>query len=52
MASVFLSHSDRDRAVTERVVARLRAAGFAALFIDFDPEYGILECPRFPGHRP
>src|SRR5688500_4300625 len=41
MASVFVSHSSRDRAVTERVVARLRAAGFAALFLDFDPEQGI-----------
>src|ERR687894_351284 len=41
MASVFVSHSSRDRAVTERVVEGLRAAGFAALFVDFDPEHGI-----------
>ena len=41
MASVFVSHSSRDRAATERVVARLRAAGFAALFVDFDPDQGI-----------
>src|SRR3954471_7560105 len=41
MASVFVSHSSRDRAVTERVAERLRAAGFAALFVDFDPEQGI-----------
>jgi hypothetical protein len=41
MASVFISHSSRDRAVTEQVVERLRAAGFAALFVDFDPEQGI-----------
>src|SRR5215216_7720949 len=41
MASVFVSHSSRDWAATERVVARLRAAGFAALFVDFDPEQGI-----------
>src|SRR4051794_36451684 len=41
MASVFVSHSSRDRAVTEQVAARLRAAGFAALFVDFDPEQGI-----------
>src|ERR687886_304119 len=41
MASVFVSHSSRDRAATERVVAQLRAAGFAALFVDFDPEQGI-----------
>src|SRR5687768_17186441 len=41
MAAVFVSHSSRDRAATEWVVARLRAAGFAALFVDFDPEQGI-----------
>src|ERR687885_986647 len=41
MASVFVSHSSQDRAVTERVAARLRAAGLAALFVDFDPEQGI-----------
>src|SRR3954471_4126414 len=41
MASVFVSHSSRDRVVTERVVARLRTAGFAALFVDFDPDQGI-----------
>jgi energy-coupling factor transporter ATP-binding protein EcfA2 len=41
MASVFVSHSSQDRAATEWVVARLRAAGFAALFVDFDPEQGI-----------
>jgi hypothetical protein len=41
MASVFVSHSSRDRAVTELVVERLRAAGLAALFVDFDPEHGI-----------
>src|SRR3954453_11601732 len=41
MASVFLSHSSRDEAVTERVAERLRDAGFAALFVDFDPQQGI-----------
>src|SRR3712207_8797673 len=41
MASIFVSHSSRDGAVTEGVVARLRAAGFAALFVDFDPEQGV-----------
>ena len=41
MASVFLSHSSRDEAVTERVAGRLRDAGFAALFVDFDPQQGI-----------
>ena len=41
MASVFISHSSQDRAVTEQVAERLRGAGFAALFVDFDPEQGI-----------
>ncbi len=41
MATVFVSHSSRDGPVTEWVVAQLRAAGFAALFVDFDPEDGI-----------
>src|SRR3954470_6390218 len=41
MASVFVSHSSQDQAVTEWVVQRVRAAGFAALFIDFDPGQGI-----------
>jgi hypothetical protein len=41
MASVFVSHSSRDEAVTERVVQRLRDAGFAALFVDFDPQQGV-----------
>src|SRR4051812_34903248 len=41
MTSVFVSHSSHDQAVTEQVVAQLRAAGFAALFVDFDPDQGI-----------
>src|SRR4051795_7729711 len=41
MASVFVSHSSRDRPVTDWLMERLGAAGFAALFIDFDPDHGI-----------
>jgi WD40 repeat protein len=41
MASLFLSHSSRDREVAERLLARLRQEGFAALFLDFDPEQGV-----------
>jgi hypothetical protein len=41
MASLFLSHSSRDREAAERLLARLRDEGFAALFLDFDPEQGI-----------
>jgi WD40 repeat protein len=41
MASLFVSHSSRDRAAVERVNERLRAEGFAALFLGFDPAQGI-----------
>jgi hypothetical protein len=41
MASIFVSHSSTDRRATERVSAHLQAAGYAALFVDFDPEQGI-----------
>jgi WD40 repeat protein len=41
MASLFVSHSSRDLAATKRVVERLSAEGFAALFLDFDPAQGI-----------
>ncbi|MEX5719144.1 nSTAND1 domain-containing NTPase [Geodermatophilus maliterrae] len=42
MASVFISHSSGDQAVTARVVERLQAAGFAAMFVDFNPEQGVV----------
>jgi WD40 repeat protein len=41
MASLFVSHSSHDRDEAERVAKRLRVEGFAALFLDFDPAYGI-----------
>src|SRR5918992_1366470 len=41
MASLFISHSSSDRDAAQRLAERLRAEGFAALFIDFDPEQGI-----------
>src|SRR6478735_46472 len=41
MTSVFVSHSSRDQELTREICARLRAAGLAALFVDFDPEQGI-----------
>jgi WD40 repeat protein len=41
VTGLFISHSSRDVEVTARLVARLREAGFTALFIDFDPEVGI-----------
>jgi WD40 repeat protein len=41
VASLFVSHSSRDRSAAERICHRLRAEGFAALFVDFDPAEGI-----------
>jgi hypothetical protein len=41
VASVFVSHSSRDRQATRQVSDGLRAAGFGALFVDFDPDLGI-----------
>ncbi|MER7393958.1 TIR domain-containing protein [Streptomyces sp. NPDC000151] len=41
MVALFISHSGRDRAVAKRIAGRLKAAGFAGLFLDFDPELGI-----------
>ena len=41
MASLFISHSSLDRDETERLAQRLRVEGFVALFLDFDPAFGI-----------
>jgi WD40 repeat protein/energy-coupling factor transporter ATP-binding protein EcfA2 len=41
MASVFISHSSVDRAVAAWLMDQFRSAGFAALFVDFDPKQGI-----------
>jgi WD40 repeat protein len=41
MASLFVSHSGRDRVVARRVHEWLHNAGYQALFLDFDPSGGI-----------
>src|SRR6266536_6106014 len=41
MASVFISHSARDNVQAERIRQSLKAAGFATVYLDFDPESGI-----------
>lgn len=41
MASLFLSHSSEDNDIAARLAEGLRAAGFEALFLDFDPAMGI-----------
>src|SRR3954463_6339783 len=38
---LFISHSSTDRRVAEQIVTRLRAEGFASLFLDIDPDQGI-----------
>src|SRR5512144_891246 len=39
--SLFVSHSRQDAAKTAELVGWLRAEGFDALFVDFDPDCGI-----------
>jgi hypothetical protein len=39
--TTFISHSSSDRDATDLLVELLRAKGFDALFLDFDPEQGI-----------
>ena len=41
MASLFISHSSSDGDAAKDLRERLRAEGYAALFLDFDPEQGI-----------
>lgn len=41
MSSLFVSHSSQDAALTAELARRLRAEGFEALFVDFDPDVGI-----------
>ena len=41
MTSLFVSHSGRDRTATKQVRDWLKAEGYAALFVDFDPDEGI-----------
>jgi WD40 repeat protein/energy-coupling factor transporter ATP-binding protein EcfA2 len=41
MASLFISHSGRDRVVAQRVHQWLQNVGYQALFLDFDPSDGI-----------
>lgn len=41
MASFFISHASRDRAVAERIRSWLVDRGYTSIFLDFDPEQGI-----------
>jgi hypothetical protein len=41
LSSLFISRSSRDHAIAMEVGRRLRAEGYTALFLDFDPDQGI-----------
>ena len=41
MVALFISHSSRDNEAADWIRKRLAAAGYAALFLDFDPEAGM-----------
>ena len=41
MASLFVSHSSHDRTIVENLRRQLAAAGFEAVFLDYDPDRGI-----------
>jgi len=41
LASLFIPHNSSDRDAAEYLGKRLRAEGFAALFLLFDPDQGI-----------
>jgi len=41
VSQLFISHSNKDKAITEALATRLRAQGHKSLFIDFDPDAGI-----------
>jgi WD40 repeat protein len=41
MGALFISHSSVDRSAAQDLSDRLEAEGFAAIFLDFDPDHGI-----------
>lgn len=41
MSLIFISHSSKDNAKAEEIIAWLEAKGFESIFLDFDPEQGI-----------
>ena len=41
MGTIFISHSSADNEIAEQLGVRLRALGYASLFLDFDAEIGI-----------
>jgi hypothetical protein len=41
MPAIFISHSNRDKEVSERIKSWLAALGFARVFLDYDPLTGI-----------
>jgi hypothetical protein len=42
MTAIFISHSSADNADADAMVAGLESKGHTSLFLDFDPEAGII----------
>ena len=42
MSAIFISHSSKDNDWAERIAAWLKHQGWESLFLDFDPEAGIV----------
>ena len=41
MSAIFISHSNKDKAICLELVERLEEQGHRSLFLDFDPQHGI-----------
>jgi hypothetical protein len=41
MATIFISHSSKDRAAVTEIAEQLKRRDFLSIFVDFDPENGI-----------
>ena len=41
MPAIFISHSSRDKEISERIKSWLAGLGFARVFLDYDPLTGI-----------
>jgi hypothetical protein len=42
LSAIFISHSSKDNALADRIATWLRDQGYRSLFLDCDPEVGIV----------
>src|SRR6516162_9322713 len=42
MSAIFISHSSQDNAIAKQLEAQLASQGYESLFLDFEPEIGII----------